>query len=275
MGRGLLSASLCVVSWAFPGTPYPPVSESTHSMASTRLFVAIDNPSVEAASAVALKLQSLSGRGLGIKLGLEFFGACGPSGIKQVHDAAPNVPIFLDLKFHDIPNTVAGVVRSVAPLGPQMFTIHSSGGRAMMEAAVKAATDAAAESGGTKPLLIAVTVLTSLDNDDLASVGQTPPAEDQVVRLAKLAQSCGMDGVVCSPKEIAAIRAACGSSFVLVVPGIRPAGAAVGDQKRVTTPGEAITAGASCLVVGRPITQAEDQVAAATAILEEISAAAK
>ena len=143
----------------------------------------------------------------------------------------------------------------------------------MLKAAVAAASEAAAAAGTTKPLLLAVTVLTSLDDSDLEAVGQSTPAQSQVVRLALLAQSCGMDGVVCSAKEIEPIRAACGPSFVLCVPGIRPAGADVGDQKRVVTPAAAIKSGATCLVVGRPITQAPEPVTAASDILTEINAA--
>lgn len=238
---------------------------------SPRLYVAVDTPDTAAAASLATKLESLDG--LGLKLGLEFFGACGPDGIRAVQKAAPKTPIFLDLKFHDIPNTVAGVVKSVAPLGVAMLTLHSSGGPAMLKAAVAAASEAAAAAGTTKPLLLAVTVLTSLDDSDLEAVGQSTPAESQVVRLALLAQSCGMDGVVCSAKEIEPIRAACGPSFVLCVPGIRPAGADVGDQKRVVTPAAAIKSGATCLVVGRPITQAPEPVTAASDILTEINGA--
>jgi orotidine-5'-phosphate decarboxylase len=266
-------------------------------MADPRLFVAVDTEQQAAACEVAAKLAEL--KGLGLKLGLEYFGAQGPAGIRAVKAAAPSTPIFLDLKFHDIPNTVKGVVRSVVPLEPALMTLHSSGGPAMMKAAVRcpqalacvaalhesplslavlqveAATEAARECGCTRPKLLAVTVLTSLDNTDLEAVGQSTPAEDQVVRLARLAQSCGMDGVVCSAREIVPIRTACGPDFILVVPGIRPAGADHGDQKRVVTPGAAITDGASCLVVGRPITQAADAVEAAKQILSEIGAAIK
>jgi len=190
-----------------------------------------------------------------------------------VQAAAPSVPIFLDLKFHDIPNTVAGVVRSVTPLAPTLFTVHASGGEAMLRAAVQAASEQAAALGVARPMVLAVTVLTSMDDGDLTAVGQSPPAEQQVVRLATLAKSCGVDGVVCSAREIAPIRAALGSDFILVVPGIRPAGGVVGDQKRVVTPAVAMEAGASCLVVGRPITQAEQPLQAAHAILDEINTA--
>ena len=195
--------------------------------------------------------------------------------MKAVQAAAPTTPIFLDLKFHDIPNTVAGVVKSVAPLGVAMLTLHSSGGPAMLKAAVAAAAEGAESSGKPRPLLLAVTVLTSLDDSDLQAVGQSTPAEAQVVRLALLAQSCGMDGVVCSAKEIEPIRKACGPTFVLCVPGIRPAGADHGDQKRVVTPAAAMQSGATCLVVGRPIVQAAEPAKAATDILAEINGALK
>ena len=236
-----------------------------------KLFVAIDTPEAEEASKIAAQL-SLPGAGL--KLGLEFFCASGPAGIRTVQAAAPGVPIFLDLKFHDIPNTVAGAVRSVAALAPTLLTIHSSDGQAMMEAAVKAAAESAAALGVTRPKVLAVTVLTSMDDSDLTAVGMSTPAEQQVVRLATLAKASGVDGVVCSAREIEPIRAALGPDFLLIVPGIRPAGGAVGDQKRVVTPKVAMEAGASCLVVGRPITQADSPPQAAQAILDEIGSAA-
>ncbi len=185
------------------------------------------------------------------------------------------IPIFLDLKFHDIPNTVAGAIRAVVPLAPAVVNVHASGGPTMMRAAAAAATEAAAKAGVARPAVLAVTVLTSMDESDLSAVGQTGAPEEQVVRLAKLAQECGMDGVVCSAREIAPIRAACGADFLLVVPGIRPAGSQQGDQKRVLTPAEAVKAGASSLVVGRPITQAAEPRQAAAAILEEANAAAQ
>ena len=202
-----------------------------------------------------------------MKLGLEFFGANGPEGVRQI--AASGLPVFLDLKFHDIPNTVAGAVRAVLPLSPAILTIHASGGAAMM----RAAAEAAAEAGNNRPRVVAVTVLTSLDDDDLDAVGQTPPAGDQVQRLAALARSCGLVGIVCSPMETSALRAACGPDFTLVVPGIRPASylrGATDDQQRTATPGRAVEAGADRLVIGRPITGADDPVAAAESIASEI-----
>ena len=239
-----------------------------------KVFAAVDTPDVEAAKRLA---ATLHGAGCGIKLGLEFYSANGGAGVTAVMGAASGddnrresrPALFLDLKFHDIPNTVAGAIRAVVPLRPTIVNVHAAGGPAMMRAAVAAASEAAEKHGVPRPRVIAVTVLTSMDDDDLSAVGQATPAEAQVVRLAKLAQSCGMDGVVCSACEIAPIRAACGPEFALVVPGIRPAGSAQGDQKRVMTPRDAMGAGATSLVVGRPITTADDPAAAARAIVAE------
>ena len=228
-----------------------------------RILVAVDTSDVAFAKDLATALHGQVG---GIKLGLEFFNAAGPTGVRSV---AGDTPLFLDLKYHDIPNTVAGAVRSaVAASRPMMLNIHASGGSAMMEAAVSANAETAAAEGLERPLLIAVTVLTSLDDDDLTSVGQSGPTPDQVVRLASLAQAAGCDGVVCSAREIAAIRSACGPDFALVVPGIRPAGSDVDDQKRTMTPAEAVAAGADYIVIGRPITRASDPGAAARTIAE-------
>ena len=228
------------------------------------IFCAFDTPDSAAARGLA---ASLSGDIGGIKLGLEFFMSEGPLGVREVA-AAGELPIFLDVKLHDIPNTVAGAVRSILPLAPLLVTIHTSGGPAMMEAAAKAAQ----EAGAARPKLIGVTVLTSLDDADLKAVGVTRPSAEQVVALATMAKDCGLDGAVCSPLEVAALRKACGPDFTLVVPGIRPAGGDAGDQKRVMTPREALDAGADILVIGRPITQASDPAAAAAAISQEIGA---
>jgi orotidine-5'-phosphate decarboxylase len=241
-----------------------PLSAASLS-APRRLFVAIDTPDVARAIALA---RALTPVGCGLKLGLEFFAANGPDGVRQVIAAAPEAALFLDLKFHDIPNTVAAAVRSSLPLTPAILNVHASGGPAMMKAAREAARE-----GSPAPLVIAVTVLTSLDDGDLATVGQTPPAADQVARLAKLTKSAGLDGVVCSAHEAASLRAALGPDFKLIVPGIRPAGAATGDQKRVMGPADAIRAGADILVVGRPITEAANPVAAARAIVADIAGA--
>lgn len=218
-------------------------------------------------TAQALALTSgLGGSVGGVKLGLEYFSATGRAGVEAV--AATGAPVFLDLKLHDIPNTVAHAVEALVPLKPFMMTVHAAGGRAMMKAAADAAREQAERSGIVRPLMVGVTVLTSLDQTDLNDIGVDATPADQVTRLAALAQEAGLDGVVCSPHEIARLRKACGPAFVLVVPGIRPAGAALGDQKRVMTPAEALDAGASYLVIGRPITQAPDPAAAAAAIAD-------
>ena len=235
---------------------------TTDSLApADRLLVALDTTDA-AAAGLAKSLKGIAG---GAKLGHEFFTANGPAGIARV--AAEGLPAFLDLKFHDIPNTVAGAVKAALALKPFMLNVHASGGAAMM----RAAAQAAARPGSHRPLIVAVTVLTSLDDDDLRAVGMRPPIVDQAVRLAKLAQACGLDGVVCSAKEAMAIRGACGRAFRLVVPGIRPAWAASDDQKRIVTPREAIALGADYLVVGRPITEARDPAAAARRIVAEIA----
>jgi orotidine-5'-phosphate decarboxylase len=222
------------------------------------VLCAIDTPDPGAARRLAAAVGPFVG---GLKLGLEFFAANGPDAVRLVAGAAP---LFLDLKLHDIPNTVAGAVRAVAPLEPALLTVHCAGGAAMMQAAAQAA------EGRMK--IVGVTVLTSLDGADLASVGQSAPARDQVRRLAALARQSGLDGVVCSPHEVAALRRDCGDGFLLVVPGIRPSMAARDDdQKRVMTPRQALEAGADYLVVGRPITGAPDPAAAAAAIRAEIA----
>ena len=232
-----------------------------------RILVAVDTPDRGVAIGLAERLGDNVG---GIKLGLEFYNAHGPDGVGAV---AGGTPLFLDLKYHDIPNTVAGAVRSaVAACRPAILNVHASGGAAMMGAAVAANRETAEAVGIARPRLIAVTVLTSLDDSDLAAVGQRGPAGEQALRLARLAQDAGCDGVVCSPLEIAAIRAACGPGFLLVVPGIRPAGSAEDDQKRVMTPGEAVAAGADYVVICRPITRADYPASAARGIALDIAA---
>lgn len=216
--------------------------------------------------------RACDGSVAGVKLGLEFFTARGPAGVQQV--AESGAPVFLDLKFHDIPNTVAGAIRGVAPLRPAIVNVHAAGGRAMMLAAGDAARDEAARLGIAPPKVIAVTVLTSLGDDDLAEVGQPGGSADQVRRLAALTKSCGLDGVVCSPQEIDLLRRDLGDDFLLVTPGVRPVWASAGDQKRVMTPGEAAAAGADYLVIGRPITAAADPAEAARRIAREITSVA-
>ena len=234
---------------------------------SNPIYVSIDTTDVAVAQNLAHSLSKIVG---GIKLGLEFFIAQGPAGIRQV--ARGGLPLFLDLKLHDIPNTVAGAMRGVVDLTPDIVTIHASGGADMIRAAVDSAYLEAEKLNVKPPRIIAVTVLTSLDQAALSKMGVQRPVVDQVVALAQMAVESGADGLVCSPHEVAAIRAALGPKPLLVVPGIRPAGADAGDQKRVMTPAQAMTAGADILVIGRPITQSPDPVAAAQAIFKELPA---
>jgi len=227
------------------------------------VFVAIDTPDLGKAVALA---KSLAGAVGGVKLGLEFFSAHGPAGVREV--AALGLPLFLDLKLHDIPNTVAGAVRSLLPLRPAMLTLHAAGGPAM----VTAAREAAEAAGAARPILLAVTVLTSMDAATLAETGVSGGPVQQVLRLARMALAAGADGLVCSPQEVSRIRDAFGQTPLLVVPGVRPAGSAMGDQARTATPAEAVAAGADWIVVGRPITGAADPAAAAAAIAAELPA---
>jgi orotidine-5'-phosphate decarboxylase len=212
------------------------------------IFVAIDTTDVHRAAALAREVRGLAG---GVKLGLEFFCANGEEGVLRI--AEGDLPVFLDLKLHDIPNTVGKAVAALAHLEPAILTVHATGGRAMM-AAAKAAAPA-----GTK--VVGVTVLTSLDEKDLAATGCAGSPADQVKRLAELAQQAGIDGIVCSGEEVAAARAAWPEGF-FVVPGVRPPGGEAGDQKRVVTPRQAFDDGASVLVIGRPIAEANDPAAA-------------
>jgi orotidine-5'-phosphate decarboxylase len=228
----------------------------------SRVIVAIDRMTQTDAHADVARLGK---RVSCLKLGLEFFVANGPQGVRAV--AGPS-PLFLDLKLHDIPNTVAGGVRSACSVNPKFLTIHASGGEAMM----RAAAEGAKAAGSSRPLLLAITVLTSLDDSDLAAVGQSTPMRDQARRLAALAKKSGLDGVVCSAHELGALRAECGKDFLLVTPGIRPSWSATQDQKRATTPAEAVRQGADYLVIGRPITQADDPAAALDRIAAEIKA---
>lgn len=226
----------------------------------SRLIAALDTTDVSRARALAQAVAPYAGL---LKLGLEFFLANGAAGLRAVTDK----PVFLDLKLHDIPNTVAGGVRAVLDLRPAMLTIHAAGGAAMIAAARRAAEAA----GADRPLLLAVTVLTSLDAEALHATGVAGGPRQQVLRLARLALEAGADGLVCSPLEVAMLRDALGPAPVLVVPGIRPEGSAADDQARTMTPRAAIAAGASWLVVGRPITGAADPAAAAAAIAAAIA----
>ncbi len=216
------------------------------------IFVAIDTPDLARAREIARAVRGVAG---GIKLGLEFFAANGPAGVAELGEFG--LPIFLDLKLHDIPNTVAKAVQALAPLEPAILTVHAAGGRTMLENAKAAASP--------KTKVVAVTVLTSLDEKDLAAAGVKGSLADQVTRLAALAQSAGLDGIVCSGEEVGSARKAWPDGF-FVVPGVRPKNSGVADQKRVVTPRAAIDAGASILVIGRPITEADDLSAAVRSI---------
>lgn len=213
----------------------------------------------------ALELcTALSEAGCGIKLGLKFFNRHGPQGVQKILEQRVKPSVFLDLKYHDIPNTVAGAVESAASLNVAYLNVHASGGAEMMRAAKQACPD--------KTKLLAVTVLTSLNDSVLEEVGQARPAADQVLRLARLTHESGLAGVVCSAHEIKTLRNALPKDFILMVPGIRPEGSDVGDQKRVMTPREAILAGATHLVIGRPITQAKNPQSAARDIIASLAA---
>jgi len=216
------------------------------------VFVAIDTPDMDRARKLAKSLRSTAG---GVKLGLEFFSANGPAGVAEI--GGLGVPIFLDLKLHDIPNTVAKAVAALRPLEPAVLTVHAAGGRAMMEEAKAAAAE--------KTKVVGVTVLTSLDSEDLSSIGIDAEPGEQVARLASLARQSGLDGIVCSGAEVRAAKRAWPGGF-FVVPGVRPQGSGLGDQKRVVTPRAALDDGASILVIGRPITEADDPAGALKAI---------
>jgi orotidine-5'-phosphate decarboxylase len=223
-----------------------------------RLIVALDVPQAEAARELVDRLKGHVGL---FKVGSQAFTAAGPELVREIVGRGERV--FLDLKYHDIPNTVAGAVASAAALGVSLATVHGLGGRAMLEAAA-----GALPALGTK--LLAITILTSHDEGTLGEIGVPGRVADSVKRLALLASDAGMDGVVASPHEVAMIREACGRGFLIVTPGIRPAGAAAGDQARAATPAAALAAGADYLVVGRPITEAKDPAAAADAIVREM-----
>ena len=235
---------------------------------SSPVVCAVDTASLDAALGLASQVLDIVG---GLKVGLEFYSAQGPEGVRRL--AGLGCPIFLDLKLHDIPNTVASAVRALVPLKPAFLTLHASGGRAMLEAAVAAARETAAELEVPRPRLLGVTVLTSLDEDDLRDIGQDPEPLHQVDRLATLAIDAHLDGIVCSPNEIEHLRARFGPHFLLMVPGIRPSWASADDQKRVLSPAEARTLGADYLVIGRPITRATDPTSAARRIAYELAGA--
>ncbi len=233
-----------------------------------KLIVALDLPSADAAARLAEKLRGRVGM---FKVGPELFTAEGA--VLAHYLIAQHEKVFLDLKFHDIPSTVRAAAQEAAQLGASMLNVHASGGRKMMEAALEGVRSASGR-GATRPFVLGVTILTSLSGDDLDELGVAGTPEEAVVRLARLAQRAGLDGVVASPREIAALRRACGPRFLIVTPGIRPAASASNDQTRIATPESAIQAGADYLVVGRPITEASDPVSAAEAILSEMEKAA-
>ena len=225
----------------------------------TELITALDySTEAEALETV----RRIGDSGTWYKVGKELFTAAGPSMVRRLKEMGKKV--FLDLKFHDIPNTVSKAVRSAAAIGADLCNVHASGGRAMLTAAAEAAND-------TGIRLVAVTVLTSMDAAELASIGIDATPQEQVLRLAKLTQACGVAGVVCSALELPTIRRECGRDFLTVVPGIRPAGSSADDQKRIMTPAQAAAAGADLIVVGRPITKAANPADAAAAVLAELA----
>jgi orotidine-5'-phosphate decarboxylase len=232
-----------------------------HENARQRLIVALDVPDARAATELVDRLDDTCSW---FKVGLELFVSAGPSVLEPI--LRRGYSVFLDLKLHDIPNTVAGAVRSAAGLGAKMLTVHAGGGPAMLSAAREALAGVA-----NPPQLLAVTVLTSMDETQLKATGANLPPAGQVELLARMGLDCGIRGFVCSPQEVGTLRAITGTDGTLVIPGIRPAGGAVGDQKRIATPADALRNGASSLVVGRPITQAGDPAKAAQAILAEMA----
>lgn len=230
--------------------------------AQSKIFCALDTDDLDHATKLANEIGSVTG---GLKLGMEFVNTFGPQGIEAIRNAAPSADLFIDLKFHDIPNTVAAAVRTVSKrFKPAYLNVHAAGGLEMMKAAKEACAP--------ETKLLAVTILTSLNHEQIRAVGyEGETVADSVKRLALLTQEAGLDGVVCSAHEIELLRTTCNDDFELMVPGIRPAGSAKGDQKRVMTPPEALHAGATHLVIGRPITQAPDPAAAAQDILNGIN----
>jgi orotidine-5'-phosphate decarboxylase len=237
-----------------------------HSSPSGKVIFALDVPTLEEARKFVRLLKERTGF---FKVGLELYTAFGKEAGKAVQEEGGRV--FLDLKFHDIPNTVSRAAEESVKLGVDMFNLHASGGTEMMRETVERCRKAAEKMNRRPPVILAVTILTSMDNENLREVGMAGPVEERVVSLAELARKAGVDGVVASPREIASVRRRCGESFVIVTPGIRPAfEAGKDDQKRVMTAREAISAGASYIVVGRPVRLAPDPAAAMDQVLEEI-----
>lgn len=239
-------------------------------MADDRLIVALDVSTMDDMKAI---VSSLGDAVSFYKVGMELFYAEGEQTVRYLQEQGKQV--FLDLKLHDIPNTVAHGVSSLTRLGANLITIHGQGGPVMMKAAVEAARKSAEKLGIKRPKLLAITVLTSFDDEAWTAIGGQLPISEQVINLAKLAQSCGMDGVVCSALEAKMIRDACGPDFLIVTPGIRPSFATTDDQKRIATPSSALQDGASRLVIGRPITQANEPQEAVRLIIEEMESLSK
>lgn len=239
-------------------------------MADDRLIVALDVSTMDAMKSI---VSSLGDSVSFYKVGMELFYAEGDQTVRYLQEHGKHV--FLDLKLHDIPNTVAHGVSSLTRLGANLITIHGQGGPIMMKAAAEAARESAEKLGIERPKLLAITVLTSFDDESWTSIGGQLPIADQVIRLAKLAKESGMDGVVCSALEAKMIREACGPDFLIVTPGIRPSFADTNDQKRIATPSSALQDGASRLVIGRPITQAEHPQEAVRLIIEEMESVSK
>ncbi len=254
---------MAIIEPLVPPANHPAAEIDKLEAARHRLVVALDVPT--AAASVEL-VRKLEGTCRWFKVGLELFTAAGPAVVESL--AAGGYSVFLDLKFHDIPNTVAAAVRSAASLGARMINVHAAGGPAML-AAAKSALDGVANP----PQLLAVTVLTSMDREQLGACGIARSPAEQVELLARMCIAAGIGNFVCSPEEVAALRALTGPGGILVIPGIRPAGAGADDQKRIATPADAIRNGASHLVVGRPITQAPDPAAAAHAVLKQVAEA--
>lgn len=243
-------------------TPASDQSSEKSLSAADRLIVALDLPSREEALELAAALQGVC---RWVKVGMELYYAAGSATVELLR--ARGFEVFLDLKLHDIPNTVASAVRTISSAGASLLTVHAGGGPAMLRAAAEAA------STPNSPRLLAVTVLTSMDAEQLRAVGVDASPDHQVTRLARLAKANGINGLVCSPQEAREVRTQLGPEALVVTPGVRPAGANAGDQKRIATPADALRNGASMLVVGRPITKAADPAAAAQAILREMDAA--
>ena len=237
-------------------------------VAKDRIIFAVD---VNDEAAAQQWIKTLENRVGWFKIGLELFTATGPKLVESVTSAG--IRCFLDLKFHDIPNTVAGAVKSATALGAEMLTVHTSGGRDMLKAAADSASETAEKLGKPRPKIIGVSVLTSLGDQDMVELGFNRTATEQAARLAELAYQSGIDGMVCSPADLALVRSVVPRDFLVITPGIRPAGSAKGDQTRIATPASAIQAGSDLMVIGRPISQASDPQSAVAEIVAEIEAA--